>query len=74
MDQAGANAPAGDLLEVPARLAQPDAAQRHIADAELAPDEMVEGYAARHDVAPTVAGAELDLVVGAQRVEGSFFD
>src|SRR4051812_33200138 len=57
-----------------AGLAKPDAAQRDRADGELAPDEVVERDAARHDIAAARAGRELDAVLTLQRFERFAFD
>src|SRR5262249_57465737 len=57
------------LLEVTARDVQPPAVQNAGADAEVLPDQMIERYSARGEVATVLERGELDAVITQQRVE-----
>jgi hypothetical protein len=56
-------------LEVHAGLAQARAAQDDLAYLELAVDQVVERHAEGDDVAPAVAGLDVDVVLVAQALE-----
>src|SRR5437867_3844792 len=56
------DAAARQLLQMSARLAQPDAAQHDRADGERLADEMVERHAARQQVAASLERLERDFV------------
>ncbi len=55
------------LLEMSAGLAEPHSAQRHLADHEHAPDEMIERDLSRDDVPATVSLTESDVVLALER-------
>ena len=57
------------LLEMSAGLAEPHSAQRHLADREHAPDEMIERDPSRDDVPATVSRTESDVVLALERFE-----
>ncbi len=56
------------LLQVIARLAQADAANAHIADGKLPPYQVIQRDVASHDVAASITGSKLDLIVAPQRL------
>lgn len=57
-----------------ARLAQSCAQQQYLADPEFLPHKVVERYAARDEVAPSVTGSQLDRVVAREPFKGLAFD
>src|SRR5437763_97206 len=69
IDQAAQNAGPGQLLEVAAGLAQLDPDALDLADAEAAPDQVVQGDSAGHHVAADLVRRQLDARVREQPLE-----
>src|SRR5256885_9954257 len=59
----------GEALEVRAGLAQLDPDALHLSDQEALAHERIEARAARDDLAPALARAELDAVLRGERLE-----
>src|SRR5262249_49611350 len=68
------DAGSSELLQVVARRAQPRAARHRVADGDLPAEEVVEGHAARHEVAPGLGGLQRDAVLAGQRLQGLALD
>jgi hypothetical protein len=74
IDKHGEDFLAGNLLDVPARRAEPCAFQGRVADAKFLADQMIERDAARSDIAAVLIRGQSDLVVAPQRVQGLGFE
>src|SRR5438105_8782381 len=70
MDPAGPHPLLGELLEVPARLAQAHPPQADAPDGKLPAHEVVERNPACDDVPPAVAGVDGDSVITLEGFEG----
>src|SRR2546428_3008923 len=69
MHEGGHDARVGEAVQVPARLAEPRAAQADVAYPELAPDQVIEWHPGRGDVAAALRRGDLDRAFGGQRVK-----
>lgn len=64
----------GEFFQVPAWLAQPDAAQQNRADAKGLAHQVIERHAAGHEVAARFARGQGDLIIAGQSFQGLRLD
>ncbi|MDM7915397.1 MAG: hypothetical protein QUU85_09050, partial [Candidatus Eisenbacteria bacterium] len=69
MDEASQDLFAGHAGEMGARLAEADPAGSDRSDPELAPHQVIERDAARHEIPAAFAGAEREAVVACKRLD-----